>query len=407
MSWEVWTMKSRTSCSEMSLFRRCLQRYWPFWLGMAAVMVLFYVLPLANMLSDPSRPQVASGNLGPVQIFVYGHMDTCLLYALLFGLIAAMLVFEHTYSTKLTGLFASLPVKRGRIFAQHWLAGAVMLLSTGLLIALALLAVEAVYGAADLPSALTFLAVWSMESLTFYGLAAFCVMLTGHVLVIPALYLLLNFAGSALNMMLGGLVTSYSYGVMGGANGLDWLHTLSPVVRLMTECGQGFGPNGESTGFIGWGWVIGYFIVGLAFTAIAQAPERRPGARAKMLEFFARCAVGVVRGQVEDIAAGAKDVPFIYEHKTADLFMAAAVTGALAGGGDDASVEKLRLFAYHLGVAFQYEDDLLDDDSPFPRDETARRVQSETDAALAALAGLPGDAEPLVALARNLVGRTR
>ena len=82
MSWEVWTMKSRTSCSEMSLFRRCLQRYWPFWLGMAAVMVLFYVLPLANMLSDnyqhPGSPEAL------VQIFVYGHMDTCLLYALLF-----------------------------------------------------------------------------------------------------------------------------------------------------------------------------------------------------------------------------------------------------------------------------------------------------------------------------------
>ena len=262
-------MKSRTSCSEMSLFRRCLQRYWPFWLGMAAVMALFYVLPLAKMLSDGLRNQVDGWPDRLVQIFVYGHMDTCLLYALLFGLIAAMLVFEHTYSTKLTGLFASLPVKRGRLFFQHWLAGAVMLLSTGLLIALALLAVEAVYGAADLPSALTFLAVWSMESLTFYSLAAFCVMLTGHVLVIPALYLLLNFAGSALNMMLGGLVTSYSYGVMGGANGLDWLHTLSPVVRLMTECGQGFGPNGESTGFIGWGWVIGYFIVGMIFTALA------------------------------------------------------------------------------------------------------------------------------------------
>ena len=145
----------------------------------------------------------------------------------------------------------------------------------------------------------------------------------------------------------------------------------------------------------------------LAFTALAQAPERRPGARAKMMAFFGNCALGVVRGQVEDSAAGAKDVPFIYEHKTADLFMAAAVTGALAGGGDDAAVEKLRLFAYHLGVAFQYEDDLLDDDSPFPRDETARRVQSETDAALAALTGLPGDVEPLAALARSLVGRTR
>ena len=145
----------------------------------------------------------------------------------------------------------------------------------------------------------------------------------------------------------------------------------------------------------------------LAFAALARAPERRPGARAQMLAFFADCALGVVRGQVEDIAAGAKDVPFIYEHKTADLFMAAAVTGALAGGGDDASVGKLRRFAYHLGVAFQYEDDLLDDDSPFGREETARRVQSETDAALAALAGLPGDAEPLAGLARSLVGRTK
>lgn len=145
----------------------------------------------------------------------------------------------------------------------------------------------------------------------------------------------------------------------------------------------------------------------LAFTALAQTPERRSGARAKMIEFFAGCALGVVRGQVEDIAPGAKDVPFIYEHKTADLFMAAAVTGALAGGGDDISVEKLRLFAYHLGVAFQYEDDLLDDDSPFGREETSRLVQSETNAALAALDGLSGDATPLAVLSRSLVNRTK
>lgn len=269
MSWEVWTMKSRTSCSEMSLFRRCLARYWPLWLGMTAVLVFYNILPLANMLSDPSRPQAASGDLGPVQLFVYGRAATGAIFALLFGLIAAMAVFEHTYSAKLTGLFASLPVKRSKLFGQHWLAGAVMLLSTGVFIALVMLAVEAVYGAADLQSALTWCAVWSLESLTFYGLAAFCVMLTGHVLVIPALYLLLNFAGSALNILLGGLVTSYSYGVMGGENGLYWLHTLSPVVRLMTECGQGFGQNGEAAGFIGWGWVIGYFIVGMIFTALA------------------------------------------------------------------------------------------------------------------------------------------
>ena len=192
-----------------------------------------------------------------------------MIYALLFGLIAAMAVFEHTYSLRLTGIFASLPVKRSKLFWQHWLAGAVMLVSTGVLIALAMLAVEAVYGAADAASALTWCAVWSLESLTFYGLAVFCVMLTGHVLVIPALYLLLNIAGSALNILLGGLVSSYSYGVMGGENGLEWLHTLSPAARLMTETGLAFGPDGEVVGFLGWRWVIGYFIVGMIFTAIA------------------------------------------------------------------------------------------------------------------------------------------
>jgi len=145
----------------------------------------------------------------------------------------------------------------------------------------------------------------------------------------------------------------------------------------------------------------------LAFETLARTSEKRPGALAKMLAAFGKYAVGVVRGQVEDIADGEKDVSFIYEHKTADLFMAAAVTGAIAGGGDDADVEKLRLFAYHLGLAFQYEDDLLDGDAPCGGDAAAARVQTETDAAVASLEGLRGDTGFLVSLARSLVGRTR
>ena len=145
----------------------------------------------------------------------------------------------------------------------------------------------------------------------------------------------------------------------------------------------------------------------LAFETLARTPERRPGAIVKMFAAFGKYAVGVVRGQVEDIASGEKDVPFVYEHKTADLFMCAAVAGALAGGGDDADVERLRLFALHLGLAFQYEDDLLDGDAPCGREAAAERVRIETDAAVAALDGLRGDASFLVSLARRLVDRAR
>ena len=89
----------------------------------------------------------------------------------------------------------------------------------------------------------------------------------------------------------------------------------------------------------------------------------------------------------------------------ADLFMAAGVVGALAGGGDGPAVEKLRVFAFNLGMAFQYEDDLLDGDSPYDRAETERLVNESTSAAIAALDSLPGDISFLVGLARKLVNR--
>ena len=115
----------------------------------------------------------------------------------------------------------------------------------------------------------------------------------------------------------------------------------------------------------------------LAFKAAANAPRNV----AEIVSALGAAGVGVVQGQVEDIAracAPGSDVPsvpdvsFIYTHKTADLFVAAATMGGYAGGGDAASVEKLRTFALNLGLAFQYEDDLLDGDSPYSREKTGK-----------------------------------
>lgn len=138
----------------------------------------------------------------------------------------------------------------------------------------------------------------------------------------------------------------------------------------------------------------------LAFRAAASAP-RNPG---RIVAELADAGVGVVCGQVEDLDGD--DVDFIYRHKTADLFVAAAVTGALAGGGSDDDVERLRAYALNLGLAFQFEDDLLDGDSPYPKDETERKVAEYTAAAVASLEGLPGDRSFLVSLAERLVGRS-
>jgi hypothetical protein len=44
---------------------------------------------------------------------------------------------------------------------------------------------------------------------------------------------------------------------------------------------------------------------------------------------------------------------YIHEHKTAALLEAAVVCGAIVGGADDSTVEKLRRYALNIGLAFQ------------------------------------------------------
>ena len=46
--------------------------------------------------------------------------------------------------------------------------------------------------------------------------------------------------------------------------------------------------------------------------------------------------------------------------KTASLFAVACRLGALVGGGDDITRERVGVFGEHVGMAFQIFDDILD-----------------------------------------------
>jgi len=166
--------------------------------------------------------------------------------------------------------------------------------------------------------------------------------------------------------------------------------------------------------------LAGDALLALAYCVAAKAPRNVTA----IVDELGDKGVGVVAGQVEDVEAelsrsassfsGARDArttstsspdDFIYRHKTADLFIAAAKMGGLAGGGDAAAVAALERFALNLGLAFQYEDDLLDGDGIYPPEKTERLVHETTAAALAALDALPGDTTLLRELAQKLVGR--
>ena len=74
---------------------------------------------------------------------------------------------------------------------------------------------------------------------------------------------------------------------------------------------------------------------------------------------------GMIAGQTEDVLSeGEKPredlVSYIHSHKTADLLEAPMEAGLVLAGADEAQIRAGHEYGYHLGLAFQMTDDLLD-----------------------------------------------
>ncbi len=89
---------------------------------------------------------------------------------------------------------------------------------------------------------------------------------------------------------------------------------------------------------------------------------------------------GMIGGQVVDVElTGSKlneeQLTYIYENKTGALIEASMMIGAvLAGAGTD-GIEKIAKVAYNIGMAFQIQDDILDETSTF--EELGKALHSD------------------------------
>ena len=74
---------------------------------------------------------------------------------------------------------------------------------------------------------------------------------------------------------------------------------------------------------------------------------------------------GMIAGQVMDVTSEGLPphealVSYIHSHKTADLIQAPMEAGLILAGAEEETVKHGGAFGYHLGMAFQMTDDLLD-----------------------------------------------
>jgi len=142
---------------------------------------------------------------------------------------------------------------------------------------------------------------------------------------------------------------------------------------------------------------------------------------------------GMIAGQAADILGEGQQVTpqrvrYIHERKTARLIQAACRLGAIAAKADRQALAAISEYGYHLGLAFQMADDLLDATATAQQvgkrtgkdaaagkqtavrlasvEEVRQAAQKETENAIDALRDFGSAAEPLRGIAEFVVTRT-
>ncbi len=260
-------MPSKKSFFNRTLFRKNLSRTWPLWgllsLG-GALIPLYFLLELLQYPGMSPRPEdFATGLYTAVTCIAPGFTAG-------YAILCAMLVWGYLYNPRAVGMFHALPVSRPCLFATNTLSGLAMIVIpyavTGFLICL----LAVCRGFFDLAATVNTVLAVLLLSVVFFGLATLCAMLTGHIFVLPALYLLANFLSPILESLLFNLAQQFLIGISGEA---ERFNVLSPIVQIYTSFHAHFQqltPGGEQTAVLHGLWVVAlYALAGLVMLALA------------------------------------------------------------------------------------------------------------------------------------------
>jgi geranylgeranyl diphosphate synthase type II len=174
-----------------------------------------------------------------------------------------------------------------------------------------------------------------------------------------------------------------------------------------------------------------------AFTLVAAEQSKYSPSESviKVLAEMGRAAGvrGMVGGQAVDITATGRNpdqstLEFMHHHKTGALIKAAAVSGAILGGGTEKQIGAIDEYALQLGLAFQIIDDVLDVIGSTPSvgrpvgsdennrkttfasmmgvDDSLRAARAQVNQAKAALGGVVLERERLTNLAEFVLVRS-
>ncbi len=264
-------MRSAKSWFNWTLFQKNMTRFWPIW-GLYLVIWLF-ILPVNLILDNYSAIFFAQGIV----------MRTIILPGLpmsvVFSLLAACAVWSYLYNNRSACLMHTLPIRREGLFLTNLLSGLAFFVGPNLVVFLLTLLAEAAKGHVNMGALVMWLFSVTLMEVFFFCFATFCAMFTGHILALPAFYVILNVLVSGLVWLLDLTLSRFVFGYT-GIEGIwraaEWLTPAWKLwdyleVREITEIGV----KAETYQFVGLGYILIYVFFGLVLAAVALAVYRR------------------------------------------------------------------------------------------------------------------------------------
>lgn len=233
-------MKSKTSCFSSALFFNTLRRFWPLFAAYPFIWILILPVQLNSKLAGVAVDfsNSAAGELakrtftaaaeGILRAAVfYGPLMTAV-----FAVLFAMASFSCFYNSKSVSAVCALPVKREGLFFSFFMPGPVVMILSNMVVALITFIVQAAYGAECLNQVMQFLGIVTLQGLFFSGFAALCASLTGHILILPCVYVILNFVYAVVALLTVLLFHTFVFGLSWGDNLITGI--FSPLAFMLT-----------------------------------------------------------------------------------------------------------------------------------------------------------------------------
>lgn len=272
MSWEVLTMKLRTSFFDKTVFRKDITRFAPLW----AIYFIGGLLVMLNVAdSSSSNGYYAANHVG--QTISYFAIIN-----LVYAGIAAQLLFGDLYNTRLCNALHAMPMRRENWFLTHVVSGLVFSVVPN---AVGIFFVMFRMGSFWFVAFIWLLGM-TLEYLFFFGLAVFSVFCTGNRFAMAAVYGILNFASM---IALWFAQTVYQPLLYGVEIITEPFRLLCPIVQIVSkeEMILWDWEPGKTTGYDvariysyeglaeGWGYLAIVAAIGVALLALSLWMYRR------------------------------------------------------------------------------------------------------------------------------------